>query len=56
MTFILRKTGLNTWCIYSPKGHAVTDPKKCTGKMDAIQWATNWVSSFSGAILKVEDE
>lgn len=54
MIFILKQTGTGTWCIYSPKGHTVTEPRKCTGQADAILWATAWISSFSGAQLKVE--
>lgn len=56
MTFILKPNHVqNHWKITSLEGNTLVDSKYFQNKEAAVNWAMNFISSWNGATLIVEE-
>jgi hypothetical protein len=54
--FTLRKTGLDSWTLYSDKEKEMVTFSNCASKEDALDRARVYCSSWNSVSIKVEDE
>ena len=53
--FIVRKTGMVQWTIYSDKGIEMHVMHNCTNEDEVMRRANAWASSWHSASVKVEN-
>jgi len=55
MVFVLKRDMLHSWSVCSHKGHKITET--FVGNREAAEiWARAYVSSWSGAFLRIEED